>query len=224
MAATNGTPAGWIIDEDFSQGMDDWWVEGGEEAVVESGRLVVRADKPDLPGGRVCTVWCRTPHPADFELQLDAHVLKSSLDANNINLFLGFSDPSGRPLLETRDQRSSASYSLYHRLNGNIVTFLNDQGGEGGLRDDGSTKARVRIRHCPGFELLYETYRGHCRQGVTYHLMVVRQGGTVAFSVDGTEFLRATDAAPPGPGLFGLRTFATELWWDNVRLRPLAAQ
>lgn len=214
----------WIIDENFSAGMDNWWVEGGHEVRVEGGRLVVRADRPETEGGSVCTVWCRTPHPADFTLEMDAHVLKSAVDANNINLFVCFSDPGGRPLYETRESRRSAAYNLYHGLNGNIITFLNDRTAEGGRHEDGSTKGRVRIRRCPGFELLAETFTGRCRQGETYHITVTKHGGLIVYSVDGRELLRAEDPQPRGGGLLGLRTWATELWWDNIRLRALPAE
>lgn len=210
-----------LIDEDFSEGMANWWVEGGESVAVEDGRLVVRADKPGVPGGRVCTVWCRTPHPADFVLEMDVQVIRSSIDANNINLFLGFSDPGGLPLYETRASRSSAAYELYHKLNGNIITFLNDRTAESGRHEDGSTKGRVRIRHCPGFDLLAETFGGRCQQGEPYHVTVTRRNGDITFAVNGSEMLRAHDPQPCGPGLLGLRTFSTELWWDNIRIRPL---
>ena len=94
------------------------------------------------------------------------------IDANNINLFFGYSDPSGKPLHETRDTRSAAACDLYHRLDGYIVTFLNEAG-----------QARVRIRRNPGFRLLAETRSGECRQGLTYHLRVVKQKGEIAFYV-----------------------------------------
>jgi len=201
-----------VIDEDFSRGMGGWWTEGGERVEVVDGRLDVRADNPQAPGGGVATVWCRTPHPADFALELDAHVVSSSLDANNINLFLSYADPSGRPLEETREARRNAGYNLYHQLTGYIITFLNDPEGAG--------RARVRIRRNPGFRLLAETFAYHCRKGVTYHLGVVKRGGEIRFSVDGRELLRATDPQPLGGGLLGLRTYRTCLWWDNVRLTP----
>src|SRR5215467_1632664 len=76
-----------VLMEGFSHGMDRWWVEGGERVWVEDGRLHVKADNPKLPGGGVATVWCRVPHPANFQLDVDAHVISSSIDANNINLF-----------------------------------------------------------------------------------------------------------------------------------------
>lgn len=202
------TPAGWS--EDFSHGMEQWWAEGGERTWVEDGRLQVWADAPEQPGGGVATVWCRRPLPAEFELEIEAHVVSSASQANNINLFFCYSDPGGRPLEETRDQRRSADYALYHPLNGYIVTFLNDQG-----------RARARLRRCPGFALLDERHEGECRSGVTYRLKVRKQGGAIVFSVDGRELVRATDPAPWTGGLFGVRTFRTRLWWDNVRVRAL---
>ena len=189
--------------EDFSAGMDRWWVEGGDRVWVEDGRLHVDADRS------VATVWCRTPHPADFQLDLDAHVVSSSVDANNINLFFSYSDPSGRPLEETRESRRTAGYDLYHKLSGYIVTFLNDTEAE---------EARVRIRRDPGFHLLAEKFGGECRAGVTYHLRAIKRGGHIAFQVDGREVLKAEDSNPLGAGLLGLRTYRTNLWWDNVRV------
>lgn len=50
---------------------------------------------------------------------------------------------------------------------------------------------------------------------------VVKKGGDIRFSVDGQELLRANDPHPLGSGYFGLRTFQTWLWWDNIRLKPL---
>ena len=44
------------------------------------------------------------------------------------------------------------------------------------------------------------------------------------FAVDGRELGRATDPNPWGAGRLGLRTYRTELWWDNVRVRPLSLE
>jgi hypothetical protein len=200
------------IHENFSRGMLDWWSEGGERVRVEGGRLLVSADNPKIPGGGVATVWHKATHPGDFQVELDAHVVSSTPGANNINLFFSYSDPSGAPLEETRAERRSAEYSLYHKLNGYIVTFLNDAVA-------GTGKARIRIRRSPGFRLLAETYEYHCRAGRTYHIKITKRGGEIRFSVDGRELLKATDPEPLAGGYFGLRTYRTELWWDNIRLR-----
>src|SRR5688572_25702249 len=146
--------AGW--EEDFAKGMEQWWSEGGERTWVEDGRLQVRADAPGKPGGGVSTVWCRRLLPADFELELDAHVVDSSTGVNNINLFFCYTDPSGRPLEATRDTRRSADYNLYHKLNGYIATFVQEAGA-----------ARIRLRRNPGFNLLSERREGESRARVT---------------------------------------------------------
>lgn len=202
------------FEEDFSRGMANWWVEGGERVWVENGRLQMKADPATGTAGNVATVWRRGVQPGDFELELDAQVVSSVPNVNNINLFFNYTDPSGVPLEKTAESRKSAGYGLYHQINGYIITFLNDT-------EQNSGKARVRIRRNPGFKLLAETFTYHCRAGVTYHLKVVKDGGDIRFSVDGNELLRAHDPEPLGPGYFGLRTFRTWLWWDNIRLRPL---
>jgi hypothetical protein len=210
-----------VIREDFDHGMDNWWVEGGEKVWVEGGKLNVKADNPALPGGGMATVWLRTPHPADFRLEFDAHVVASTIDTNNINLFFSYSDPSGAPLESTRQLRQTAGYNLYHKLNGYIITFLHEQDPRGTASSDPSAKARIRIRRDPGFNLLAETHSYNCRKGVTYHMVVVKRGGEIVFSVDGNELLRGTDPHPLGGGLLGLRTYRTWLWWAHIRLQGI---
>ena len=47
-----------LLFEDFSQGMENWWVEGGHQVQVKDGRLEVDADPPEgTASGGVCTVW-----------------------------------------------------------------------------------------------------------------------------------------------------------------------
>ena len=198
----------------YRRGMEDWWVEGGERVWLEDGRIHMKADSAKAPGGGVATAWMRKPHAGDFEFEADAHVVSSSLNVNNINVFFGYSDPSGKPLEETQEARRTADYGFYHKLNGYIVTFLNDE-------EAGKGKARVRIRRNPGFRLLSETFTYECRAGKTYHLRLVKRGGEIVFSVDGKELLRANDPEPLAGGHFGLRTYRTHLWWGNIKLRGL---
>jgi hypothetical protein len=206
LAGRAAAAAGWT--EDFSRGMADWWVEGGDRVWVEDGRLHVWADAPGKPGGGVATVWCRRPLPDDFTLELEAHVVASGNDVNNINLFFCYADPTGRPLEETREARRTADYPLYHALNGYIITFVKERG-----------EARVRIRRNPGFHLLAEHRGGGSSSGVTYRLHVTKRNGEIIFRLDGRELARATDPEPWRGGLFGLRTFRTNLWWDNIQVR-----
>ncbi len=193
---------------------DGWWIEGGERVWVEEGRLYVKSD-PDQEGapGSVCTIWNDTLISGDVRVEFDAQVIASSPDVNNINFFLFYSDPGGKSLYETRDSRSSGAYRFYHDLNGYIFTFLN------GRNDEGT--ARIRMRRCPGFELLTETYDYHCRKAVTYHITITRRGGEIRFAVDGKDHLIGRDESPWEFGLLGLRTFRTDLWWDNIRVVQL---
>jgi hypothetical protein len=200
-----------------------WWSEGGEKVYAEGDRLFMHADAPmptpgPVTGGGVCTAWCKQPLPENLTIELEAHVISSSIDANNINLFFCYADPSGKPLYDTRNDRADAGYGRYHELNGHIITFLNGNEAGSPRAEDGGFKARVRIRRCPGFQLLAETFAGRCRQEETYALRIVKHGGEIVFSVNGAEYLRATDPNPLGGGLLGLRTFRTRLWWRNVRV------
>lgn len=196
-----------------------WWFEGGEEVRVADGRLWVRADSPSRePPGNVCTVWWGQSLAGDIQVEVDAHVTGSHLEANNINLFVHYADPAGESLMRTRAARASGAYPLYHELNGYIFTFLNDWRREGEAASDGTPQARIRMRRCPGFELIAETYAYHCRQGTTYHLAARAAGHELMFAVDGNVLLKGHVEAPWDHGLLGLRTFQTELWWDNVRV------
>ncbi|HUS81080.1 MAG TPA: DUF1961 family protein [Armatimonadota bacterium] len=211
----------WSFDEpDAAHG---WWAEGGVRTWVEDGRLYMDTD-PEQEGGapgNCATVWCPQQFAGDISIEFDAHVVRSSTGVNNINFFFHYSDPAGMPLYETREQRADGAYAKYHVLSGNIITYLRDvkAGPEGANLDD--LPARVRIRHCPGFELVSETYAYHCNQGVTYHCQIVRQGSRIAFSVDGNLLLEAEDSEAPSGGLIGLRTFRTCLWWDNIKVTQL---
>jgi hypothetical protein len=207
-----------IYSNDFAT-MDDFWVEGGERAWVENGRLHQKADPADPKGPVVSTVWCRKELPENVEVHVKACVVASVPEVNNINFFLHYRHPKG--LWQTRDERASGDYKLYHGLEGYIFTFLRDAKGEGGLDADGSHKARARMRRCPGFRLVDETFAGHCEAGKEYAIVIRKLGGTLTYSVDGVKVLEATDPTPLDSGFFGFRTYRTHLWWSALRVYDL---
>ena len=208
--------------EEGSAPPEDWWVEGGEKVWIEDGHIRVKANPAEKgQPGHVATVWHRQVFPGDIQVDFDSHVIDSTIDANNINFFMLYTDPEGKPLLETRASRESSAYNLYHVLNGYIFTYLNDFHGEADPYDDGSAKGRMRMRRCPGFELMTETYAYHCRKGVTYHVTITKRGGDITFAVDGKVYLQEHDDNPWAEGLIGLRTFQTDLWWDNIKVTEL---
>ena len=200
-----------------------WWVEGGERVWVEGGRLHVRANPKRDTGTapKVCTVWLDREFKGDMRVEFDAHVVASGREVNNINFFFLYSDPTGAPLFESRTTRASAAYGLYHVLDGYIVTFLQDVSNAEQRWPNGTPKARFRLRRNPGFEMIDEAFDYHCRQGVTYQVAMTRQGNRVSYAVDGVEYAAAGDPEPHEGGIIGLRTFYTELWWDNIAVTAL---
>lgn len=228
-AAAAGTV---LFAEDFehcgTQLPEGWWAEGGEKVWVEDGKLHIRAnaegtiarDRSNV-SGYVCTVWNRTVFKGDVQIEFDAHILASVGGVNNINFFFCYSDPAGRSLFETRASRAGADYNLYHQLNGYIVTFLQGQERIRDYHPDGTAKARFRMRRCPGFKLINENHAHHCMQDRTYHITVAKRGGRISYAVDGTVYAEAVDPEPLTEGIIGLRTFRTELWWDNFRVIAL---
>lgn len=205
-----------------------WWVEGGERVWIQDGRLHMRANADgsiasDRSNVRnyVCTVWNTTEFSGDIRVEFDAHVVASVPGVNNVNFFCLYSDPTGQPLYETRGARSGADYDLYHGLNGYIVTFLQDPSEQAEAWPDGTPKARFRMRRCPGFHLIDEAHDHHCRQGTTYHVAMTRQGAQLTYAVDGKVYASAEDPEPLASGIIGLRTYRTELWWDNIAVTAL---
>lgn len=204
--------------DDFSDGMSRWWSEGGERVWASQGGLNVKAD-PRAPGpGGVCTVWCCRAFPGNLTVEMDARVVHSYIEANNVNFFLSYCGPAGMGLYETREQRSGGDYRFYHDLPGYIFTFLNDRNREGPPSPDGGPCARLRIRRCPGFRLLAETYAYHCREGRSYHLTVSKRESRICLDVDGQVSLEATDPDPLAGGQLGFRTFRSHITWSKLRV------
>ncbi len=211
-----------VFFEDFEQTLGEtlpvgWWVEGGEQVFVEDGHLRVIANPmADHKLKKVCTVWNKQVFSGNLKVEFDAHVLNSRIDANNINFFFLYSDPAGVSLFDTQQFRQSAAYKLYHNLNGYIFTFLNDFRNE-----QKGDQARMRMRRCPGFKLITEIYGYHCQKNTTYHVTITKIGSQLTFAVDDKIYLKTTDNQVWDKGLIGLRTFQTDLWWDNIKVTQL---
>jgi hypothetical protein len=170
------------------------------------------------------TLWLDREFSGDIQLDFDVHVIAAEASENNINLFFLFSDPSGESLRATSGARVKATYSSYHGMNGYIFTYL-ENGAPGSGRE---APARFRFRDLPGFDnLLYETYAYEAARGKTYHVTVRKAGKRFIYAVDGRVLCdRVDDAFNPvrEKGLIGWRTWRTELWWDNLRVRRLRAR
>ncbi len=194
----------------------DWWYEGSKAVRIENGHLRMDAnlDNNGEDFG-VSTIWLNKKISGNLVIEVDTHILKSKGNKNNINLFFLFSDTSGKPLIKTRYFRLDGTYSKYHSstLNGYIFTFL---------ANGNPNKARFRFRNCPGFNLVQENNAYENKIGKTYHIKIIKQDNNIQFFVDGKIYLNVKDNnGKHKEGLFGLRTWSTDLWWDNIKIIQL---
>lgn len=208
-----------FLHETFEKGLEDWWVEGDMDVWAENNKIYVDIDKPGQSQGASGTVWLKKKHPKNIIITFKSCVLFSGIGANNMNLFFCYNHPSGNELITSKETRATGKYSLYHDLNGYIITFLNDYPAESGKYEDGSTKARIRMRRCPGFQLLIEDYSYHCQQNRIYDFKVIKYKNEISFFVDGKLRLAWKDENDPWQeGLIGLRTFQSKLYWEDLRI------
>lgn len=192
---------------------DNWWVEGGQKVGVEDGHLRIKAD-PYKGSGKWCTVWTDIIVSGNVQISYDAQILSFRKKSNNVNMFIFYSDPSGTDLYASRDKRKDAKYSLYHDLDGYIITFVNKE-----------NRARIRIRRCPGFRLLIEDYWTHKLRGKTYHFIITKKDDFVTLNIDnGNYILTAEDPKPPVSGRIGFRTYKTDYWVDNLTIKSLSGK
>jgi len=195
---------------------DDWWHEGSNAVRIEDGHL--RADANLDNNGEdydASTIWLNKTFNGDIQVEFDAYVYASDGDKNNINFFFLFSDPSGTPISQSKDQRVDGKYAKYHKLNGYVFTFL---------ANGNPDKARFRFRDDPGFNLLQENFAYECKQNKIYHITITKVDNRITYAVDGTVYLdMIDDVANPKhtSGIIGFRTWHTDLWWDNLKVTGL---
>ncbi len=188
-----------------------WWSEG-DEAGIRDGRLHINADSGKF---RQSTIWLERAFSGDLRVEYNVCVLASTDVANNANFFFLYSDPSGRPLHESREVRADGKYARYHDLNGYIFT---------NVADGNEVPARIRFRDCPGFNLVAESYRHENKRGKVYHVTVEKRSDRFTYTVDGNTLLDTVDNRfnpLHDKGLIGFRTWHTELWWDNFVVTQL---
>ncbi len=203
-----------------------YWYEGNGKAAIQNGRLVI--DAYNEGRGGVGTVWLDMELKGNLRLEFDAHVVSSVREANNINFFLLFSDPSGESMRNSRAERSDGAYQRYgcaenraadlcaaRKLNGYIITYL---------ANGNEDVARFRLRDAPGFHLLAESFAYHNRQGRAYRIGILKEGNKIQYMVDGTVRLSHVDNAfnpVHDAGIMGFRTWNTKVWFDNFRVVEL---
>ena len=181
--------------EDFDSYADNsklpvgWWQEGSKAVRIEKGRLHADANLDNNGEDQgTSTIWLDKTFRGDICVEFDAHVLASNGDKNNINFFFLFSDPSDRPLWQTKNKRADGQYSKYHKLNGYVFTFL---------ANGNPSNARFRMRDDPGFHLLQENFSYECKQNKTYHITVRKKRATESHTQLTAPFIWMKSTTPP---------------------------
>ncbi|MFI4911644.1 MAG: DUF1961 family protein [Sedimentisphaeraceae bacterium JB056] len=202
--------------------MRNWWLEGSDKVSIKNGRMYIDANDPDGSGSDIyCTIWCKNKiEGKNVNIKFDACVLDSKTGVNNINFFLNYSDPEDKDIYETRSARESGAYTLYHDLNGYIFTYLRDIAGEREFVN-GVPQGRVRIRRCPGFNMIAESYTYNAEAGKVREIEIIKRGGDISYKVDGMILCQVEDEDSWNSGYFGLRTYMTSLWVDNFVVTEL---
>ena len=187
-----------------------FWSEGCP-AVVRNGRLFIDADtiKP-----RASSVWLDKELAGDLSIEFDVHVVSSSDDADNINLFFMYSDSSGRPLRESAAQRKDGLYRRDHEKSGYI--FTNVTNGD-------SLHIRYRFRRNPGFKLIKEAKKSRKGREPEIHIKVLKKGNHIEYWENGNKIFDETMEGyqPYEKGLFGFRTWHTALEIDNLLIKRI---
>lgn len=203
-----------LFNETFNYAGSDlpsqWWSEGVPARIL-NGRLFVDADTIEP---RVSTVWLDKTFSGDLQIEFDVYVVSSKEIANNLNFFLLYSDPAGKKLRDSGNERMDGDYSHYHQLNGYIFT---------NLANGNEEKSRFRFRYNPGFKLLEEKFAYECKRETLYHIRIIKKGNHFEYWTN-DHLVISTDVdadSVHNQGIIGFRTYRTSLWWDNLTIaRP----
>ena len=191
----------WLASEGFDGDLHRWFAEGSSEVKVMDGKLWVR--KLDPEKANTATIWFRPDLPNDVIISFKAKAVPpDEKNAANLNLFLHAREPDGKTLRFGR----SGQYSEYHKIPNYIITFV------GGFRPGWS-----RARRDPGFNLLHEA-DVRSEVGQEYDIAVTVQGGRLRYYLDGRKIHDVQDPEPLPGGKFGLRSWSTNAWWDDVKI------
>jgi len=188
-----------------------FWSEGCP-GVIRNGRLFIDAD---TTGPRASSVWLDKELKGDLSIEFDVFLLSSSDDANNINVFFMYQDPSGKPLVQSAGQRSDGLYSRYHKLQGYI--FTNVTNGD-------TSNIRYRFRENAGFRLVEQQQLKRTDRRDPIHIKIIKRGNRIQYWEGINKIFDKTFTGKDKlyeTGLFGFRTWHTALEIDNLTIKRI---
>lgn len=197
-------PVEWLAIEHFEDAgwKNRWVVESqGPRVFEENGRLKVRlADENRKQAG--VTVWRKDELPADVVIRVrsrtDAQVENN---ACNLNFFVHTREADGGPLTFGR----SGAYEDYHQIPNHLFTFTG-----------GVTPGWSRARRNPGFQLIAEHQDVRSEPGKSHEFLMVFSDDSVRYYLDGEKLYDYVATPPLKGGWFGLRTWFSQVDYDEV--------
>lgn len=180
-----------------------WVVEGNADVKVRDGRLCVQGLNPGKPNA---TIWYRTDLPKNLVVRFKAKVLPPvENNSANLNVFLHARELDGSPIKFGR----SGAYADYHKIPNYIVTLT------GGVQPGWS-----RVRRDPGFNMLHEA-GVRSEVGKEYGTVITVQDGRIRYYLNCRKWHDVVDPEPLPAGKFALRTWRSNVWWDDVEIGKL---
>lgn len=184
--------------------MSRWAVEGDAEVKAQDGKLWTQSLGADKP--KAATIWYKQELPRDIIIRFKARVLPpEENNAANLNVFLSAREPDGKPIEFGR----SGAYAEYHKIPNYIITLT------GGAQPGWS-----RVRRDPGFNMLHES-DVRSEVGKEYEIVVTVQDGRLRYYLNGRKYHDVVDPDPLPGGKFALRTWSSNVWWDDVEFGRL---
>lgn len=188
-----------LWDADFSDSQ-------GFQTEVQSGDVTFDGDclrvdtTADAAGA---TVWATRELPADVLVTYRASCAEpgdddEDLSGRNFNCFFAATGPDGDAEHLAETERSGA-YGEYHELPNYIFTL---------------TYHHTRMRRDPGFDLESDLLLG-AQPDHTYEVAILKRGNRLAAAVDGRKLHDWTDDDPHGAGWVGLRTWNTDVTYED---------
>lgn len=185
-----------------------FWSEGCAGS-IKDGRLLINAD---TTGFRASTIWLDRELSGNVSIEFDVYLLSSADDANNINVFFMYSDPSGKSLRQTSVNRQDGLYRRYHTLNGYIFT---------NVTNEDTASIRYRFRKNPGFTLMQENRSDRNVRGRQIHIKLLKKENYFEYWENDKKVLQAVDPETYDKGLFGFRTWHTSMEIDNLFIKRI---
>ncbi len=196
----------WLKTETFDHDSwsDHWTVESqGPKVFAEDGLLKVRLVDDNRKEAGV-TIWYNEDLPADVAIEVKASTdAQVENNACNLNFFVHASEANGSPLAYGR----SGGYTDYHQIPNYLFTLT------GGI-----TPGWARARLDPGFQLISERADIRSSPGQTYVFLIIIQANRIQYYLNGEKLHDYTVESPLPGGRFGLRTWFSQVNYEQVRI------